>query len=313
MRDRIYRELYTFLRGAMHVLYHVGVITLSAVIAVSLPELADAFLAGWAFLQNDQQFLLYAEICFAICLIALFNYFARSTKDRQFAQMAQDAGLSGYTLYRGPFTQKRTRELKTRHGMARRIMIIGSTGYKSLVDPDGDLHLVVKNCLEAKILLLNPYSPGAWLRAKTLEQTDVTMESLGAQVRITIDFLKTLQAAQKNIQLKLYSDPPHVKLGILGEHIWLQHYHTSLDVLNMPEYVFTHNQKYSGLYTLFYEYFLQRWNSLDIPEYDLETDELVYRDRKGGEKGREPFSWGDMVLQRSRFSGVGSMQPTGRA
>ena len=31
-------------------------------------------------------------------------------------------------------------------------------------------------------------------------------------------------------------------------------------------------------------------NNLGIPEYDLETDELVYRDRAGNEVKREQFN-----------------------
>lgn len=57
----------------------------------------------------------------------------------------------------------------------------------------------------------------------------------------------------------------------------------------MPEYVFQHNLKDHGLYTLFYQYFLQRWDNLQIPEYDFETDELVYREQNGSELRREPF------------------------
>jgi hypothetical protein len=80
-----------------------------------------------------------------------------------------------------------------------------------------------------------------------------------------------------------------VKLAILGNAIWLQHYHTGLGVHSMPEYLFRQNQNDYGLYTLFYHYFTKRWESPEIPEYDLETDELVYRGSNGNERRRELF------------------------
>ena len=57
----------------------------------------------------------------------------------------------------------------------------------------------------------------------------------------------------------------------------------------MPEYVLRHNRKDHGLYTLYAHYFVQRWESAEIPEYDLDTDELVYRSRTGNEIRRERF------------------------
>jgi hypothetical protein len=80
-----------------------------------------------------------------------------------------------------------------------------------------------------------------------------------------------------------------IKLVILGDYLWLQHYHADLDVQTMPEYVLRHNRKDHGLYTLYAHYFVQRWESDEIPEYDLDTDELVYRNGTGNEIRRERF------------------------
>jgi len=80
-----------------------------------------------------------------------------------------------------------------------------------------------------------------------------------------------------------------VKLAILGDAIWLQHYHAGLDIHMMPEYLIQHNHNEYGLYTLFYQYFTKRWESPEIPEYDFETDELVYRETNGNEIRRELF------------------------
>jgi hypothetical protein len=80
-----------------------------------------------------------------------------------------------------------------------------------------------------------------------------------------------------------------VKLAILGESIWLQRYHTGLEVRKMPEYMFTQNHNDYGLYTFFDQYFTKRWENPGISEYDLETDELVYRGSNTNEMRREPF------------------------
>jgi hypothetical protein len=34
---------------------------------------------------------------------------------------------------------------------------------------------------------------------------------------------------------------------------------------------------------------MNMWNNLDIPEYDLETDELIYRDRTENEVRKEKY------------------------
>jgi hypothetical protein len=203
--------------------------------------------------------------------------------------MAEDAGFAYFFPTRRPFTQRRIRRLKKRHGLARNVMVIGSTGGRTFADPKGDLNEVLKHCQEAKIMLLNPCSEAARVRARAILAPDITAESFQEQVIRAIGFLKQLKAAQKSIRLKLYADPPHVKLAILGDHIWLQHYHASRDVHVMPEYVFRHNHGDHGLYTMFYQYFIKRWESPEIPEYDLETDELVYTESNGVVIRREPF------------------------
>ena len=78
---------------------------------------------------------------------------------------------------------------------------------------------------------------------------------------------------------------------ILGDYLWLQHYHAELNAQTMPEYVAWRNRTQPGLYTLYAHYFAQRWDNAQIPDYDLETDELVYRGRNGGEIRRETVAW----------------------
>ncbi len=116
--------------------------------------------------------------------------------------------------------------------------------------------------------------------------------------------LKRLKATGKAVKLKLYSDPPLVKLAILGDYLWLKHYHTDLDVQTMPEYVFQHNRKDHGFYNLFYQYLIQRWDNPQIPEYDFDTDELVYRGHNGTEVIRQRFGIGKEAEALRQEQGV---------
>ena len=63
-----------------------------------------------------------------------------------------------------------------------------------------------------------------------------------------------------------------------------------LNVRLMPEYAFRNEPKTGGLYIpLLFRYFLSRWQDPNIPEYDFDTDELVYHNRGGTELRREKF------------------------
>lgn len=277
------------LSGMAGSLAHIAVVTLSAGIALSLPVAARTFLTYWAQVENEKIYLVIAEITAAIVLIACFNYIRRSLQDRALAKIATGAGLVSFFPRRGRRAQDRIRQLKERHGRGRTVMVIGSSGYATFVDQVGDLSTVLEKCLGAEILLVNPYSQEASARIQAIARSGFTLESFREEVRKSIALLKRLKAVGKAVKLKLYSDPPLVKLVILGDYLWLQHYHTDLDVQTMPEYVLKHNPSDHNLYTLYYQYFVQRWSSTEIPEYDLATDELVYRGHNGGEVRREHF------------------------
>jgi len=269
--------------------YHIVVLVLSAGIALSLPAVARSFLAYWSRVENEKASLVSIEIAVAVFLIVFFYYVRRSLQDRNLAKVARGAGLVSFFPKRGRRAQSRIRKLKERYGTGRTVMVIGSSGYGTFIDQVGDLSTVLGKCVGAKILLVNPYSQAASTRIRALAHPDLTLENFREEVRQSIELLKRLKAIGKAVKLKLYSDPPLIKLVILGDYLWLQHYHTDLDIQKMPEYVLQHNLKGHGLYTLYYQYFVQRWESTEIPEYDLDTDELVYRGNTGGEVRRVRF------------------------
>ncbi len=271
------------IKGAGSIGFHIVVLVLSAGIALSLPAVARNFLDYWSKVENEKISLVSIELVVAVFLIVFFNYVRRSLQDRSLAKMAIGAGLVSFFPKRGRIAQSRIRKLKEERGTGRTVMVIGSSGYGTFVDQVGNLSTVLEKCLGAKILLANPYSQEASTRIRAIAHPDFTLENFREEVKQSIELLKRLKAIGKPVKLKLYSDPPLIKLVILGDYLWLQHYHTDLDVQKMPEYVLQHNQKGHGLYTLCYQYFVQRWESKEIPEYDLDTDELVYRGSNGGE------------------------------
>jgi len=287
------RHLRDILKGPGHILYHILLIVLSASIALSLPAvvnfIAGKFLVYWAIVGSEEIFLTSIEIVLAVTLVFTFNYLGSSWKNRRLARMAQSAGLVFVSSARGFFAKRRHRRIKEDQGIARDLMLIGSTGHRTFTDERSELHNVIKQCRQAQVMLLNPYSEGASIRARSILDPDISLEIFRCQIRMSIDFLKELKGLQKNIRLKLYDDAPFLKLAISGDFIWLKRYHAGIDVEGMPEFVFRHNANPGSLYATFYEYFLQSWNNPGIPEYDLDTDELVYRNSSGNEERREAF------------------------
>lgn len=262
---------------------------LSGGIALLLPAGAKQFLSFWSQIEHNKLSVIAIEMTIAVLLIAGLNYFHRSIRDRALAASATGAGLVSFFPRRAQGAERHIKQLKEDQGTGRTIKVIGSSGYSTLVDQVGDLSTVLDRCLGAHILLVNPYSPDTNARIEALGHPEITLDGFREEVRHSIALLKRLKAMGKAVKLKLYADPPLVKMVILGDYLWLQHYHVDLDVETMPEYVLQHNRKTHGLYTLCTHYFEQRWQNTDIPEYDLESDELVYRNRAGSEIRREQF------------------------
>ena len=279
----------TVFREAAGSLYHIVVVALSAGIALLLPSGAKHFLVFWSRVEHDKLSLIAVEMIVAILLIGCFSYIRRSVRDRVLSRAAAGAGLVSFFPRGARRGRHHIQRLKAEQGTGRTIKVIGSSGYSTFVDQVGDLSSVLDKCLGAKILLVNPYSPEATARIEAIGHPECTVMAFREEVRQSIALLKRLKAVGKAVKLKLYADPPLVKMLILGDYLWLQHYHSDLDVQTMPEYVLRHNRHDHGLYTLYAHYFELRWQSLDFPEYDLDTDELVYRNRSGSEIRREKF------------------------
>ena len=283
------QSIQTFFRETAGGFYHVVVIALSAGIALLLPSGARQFLSFWSRIEQDKLSLILIEMIVAVLLIGCFSYVRRSRRDRVLAKAAAGAGLISFFPRHEPRAHQHIARLKEENTTGRTIMVIGSSGYSSFVDQVGDLSSVLDTCLGAKILLVNPYSQEATTRIEAIDHPEYTLHAFREEVRQSIALLKRLRAMGKAVKLKLYADAPLVKMIILGDYLWLQHYHAELDVRTMPEYVLRHNRQNHGLYSLYAHYFAQRWQSVEIPEYDLDNDELVYRNSAGAEIRRERF------------------------
>jgi hypothetical protein len=295
------------LKSIKNAVYHILILALSAAIAMSLPYtgkfIANNYQAYWSLIEGHKIFLISVEIAVAVLLIFVLNFLGKSLKDRKFSKMATtDLGLILVAQAESLSTKKRVTKLKEQQGVARDMLLVGSTGFTTFVRPDGDLHRVVQNCREAKIMLLNPASEGASIRAKSIADPDVTLESVQDQIMKSIDFLKNLKGLQKNIRLKLYEETPFLKLAVLGDYVFMKCYHSAMNGRDVPENVFKHSAKHSSLFHLFYEYFLSKWRDPNIPEYDFDTDELIYRDISGNEFKRKKFAYPPNLLTSQRFS-----------
>jgi hypothetical protein len=279
-------------KGAAQIGYHVLVIILSAALALSLPFITGfvvrKLMLYWAVIENERILLLSFETFMTLLFVVFFNNIRTGLQEKRLSGTVRSAGLDFLTPASGFFRRLRIKKLKEKKGTGGDIMIIGSTGYRTFVSPEGDLHDTVQNCRELKIMLLDPFGEGARERARIIN-SHISPEDFRHQILETIYYLKDLRELGGNIRLKLYPDLPRLKLAILGDHICVQHYHTGLDVRKIPEYVFHHVQNAGSLYTYFYQYFLSRWSDANIPEYSFDTDDLIYRDSSGNEIGRGSF------------------------
>lgn len=277
-------------KSIKNIIYHISIFVLSAAIAFSLPYtgkfIADNYLTYWALIESEVPFLIFVEIAVAVLLIIFFKFLGKSYIDRKFSKMARtDMGLILVAHAENLFERNKLKKLKQEQGIARDVLMIGSTGFGTFVNSEGDLHKVIQNCREAKIMLLNPTGEGASFCAKSIPDPAVTPENFAEDIVKSIDFLKGLKALQRNIRLKLYDKTPFFKLTILGDYLFMKYFNGGSD--EQPEYIFKHSQNHSSFFHPLYQYFLSKWRDPNIPEYDLDTDELVYRDSSGNETRRE--------------------------
>ena len=239
MGKEIVAKLREGMKDASEIGYHIVVVCLSAGIALSLPAVAKSFLSYWARVEKEKASLVTLEIGVAVLLIVVLTFIRRSRQDRELAQNGYRCGLRIVFPQAGPRAENGIRKIRETHGRGRTVMVIGSSGYGTLRDQVGDLSTVLDKCLGATIMLVNPFSQGAGTRIRAIAHPTMSIDKYREEVKQSIELLKRLKEVGKSVKLKLYSNPPLLKLVILGDYLWLQHYHTDLDIQEMPEYVLT--------------------------------------------------------------------------
>src|SRR6059036_436975 len=268
-----------------------GVITALAVaIAFSLPGIANYILnEWWPEVQNNANLLLATEVGLASVLALLFNLAKIAWDHRQRVLTARLASLvHARNSGSGWWSRRRERALVGQLPAARDAFVLTLTGYDTFVADDSLLRGVIEKAYEIRVMLVNPVGKALQERADSLPR-EITVLTLHTEIEATIGYLSGLRKFGKMVKLKFYDDEPFWKLIAIGDYIWVQHCHSGFAVKQQPEFVFAlqHREPRHGLFIPFYMVFLNQWNDARHPEYDFDTNELVYRDASGKETGRD--------------------------
>jgi hypothetical protein len=267
-----------------------GLMTLLAVaVAFSLPQGASYILnQWWPKVESNASFLLASEIGLASILALLFNLAKIAWDGRQKVRIARLASL----VYarnggRGWLTRWRERVLVKQLPAARDAFVLTLTGYDTFVSDESLLRGTLEKAYEVRVMLLSPVGMHMRRRADSLPP-DITVLTLQTEIEASIAYLSGLRRLGKQVKLKFYEEEPFWKVVVLGDHVWVQHCHSGFQVSQQPEYVFAlqHREPRNGLFVPFYTYFLNEWNDQRHPEYEFDTNELVYRDAAGKETHR---------------------------
>ncbi|WP_324778986.1 hypothetical protein [Thiobacillus sedimenti] len=289
-----------------HILGHVGVTLLAVGIAFSLPMLAKYILfTWWPMVEDDSQLLLINEIIFAAVLVLLFNFFLSARQGRLSQRMNQLASLI-HVREGGAHGHRSDRQLIERITGARDVSVLSITGYDTFVADQRKLHDVIDQCYELRVMLMNPYGPGAMRRMQSFGDPASLLERHAEETAAAIARLSRLAAAGKQVMLKFYDEPPFWSLIVTGEHVWVQYCHDGQRLDAQPEYVFALDKERPthGLFSAFYVHFLNQWSARH-PEYDFATRELVYRDHHGNEARRVPFPPSSAEYEAPRLAMAG--------
>jgi hypothetical protein len=173
----------------------------------------------------------------------------------------------------------------------RDVLVMSVTGYDTFVSERRKLSQVIDDSYELRVLLMNPYGPGALRRVQSLGDSAALLETYRHETEATIGRLANLAAAGKKVTLKFYDEPPFWNLIVTGEYVWVQYCHDGHELKAQPEYVFalSKNNPAQGLFSAFYVHFLNHWTDPRHPAYDFAAQELIYRNDKGNEVRRVPF------------------------
>jgi hypothetical protein len=284
--------LVEFWHGLRHMASHALITLIAVAIAFSLPKAASYILFNWwPRVQEDAQKMLYAEIGFATALVLLLNLIKLTWDYRSRARMTAIASLV-YARENNDWLSRWVKDGQLKRlPWKRNLTIVAVTGYGTFAADDSALRGIIQDCYELRVMLLNPYGPAAEAYAAAHADPEAALAEIRREVAASIAALNRLQGPGKTIVLKFYEDAPFWKLVFIGEHVWVRCCHITRDADKFPEYVFAlqPEKPARGFFPSFYTHFLNLWNDLRHPLYAFNTNELIYRDAKGGKPRRVPY------------------------
>ena len=279
---------FSWLRAAV---VHFGFTVLALGIAFSLPAAAQFILyQWWPRVMADADLLLITEICLAALLVLFFTAAKNSIEQRASLGWARVASLVYVRSHASWLSRWRERALIRQVPATRDAYVLSVTG-RDIFSEHSRFRAALQSAGEIRVLLLNPNGPAAQQRVDTLLDEACNPAQLREEIRLSIDYLKSLRQLGQKVSLKFYDQPPFWKLVILGEHVWVQYFHGKDGSDDLPEYVFalSHKDPRRGLFMPFYMHFLEQWGEQQHPSLDFDTGELVYRDAAGSETRRKQF------------------------
>jgi len=276
--------------GLRQILSHGTITVLAVAIAFSLPGIANYILnEWWPEVQNNANLLLATEVGLASVLALLFNLAKIAWDHRRRVLTARLASLVyARNAGAGWWSSRRERALVSELPAARDAFVLTLTGYDTFVADDSLLRGVIEKAYEIRVMLVNPVGRALRERADSLPP-GITVLTLHTEIEAVVAYLSRLRKFGKKVTLKFYDEEPFWKLIVLGDYVWVQHCHSGFAVKEQPEFVFALQQREPrhGLFVPFYMVFLNQWNDARHPEYDFDTNELVYRDASGKETRRD--------------------------
>jgi len=267
------------------VLFHAFVSVLAIGIAFSLPTLASFVLNDWwPRVSASSRLLLATELALAATLVILFNVVHLAWEGLRVRRLHDTAALVHV---------RRDGKSASRKGApaTHDALILSVTGHHTFAERNAPFHDLVSQCLEARVLLLNPCSEGARERIRSLPDPEEAERLYRQEIGASIAYLKALRDSGRRIRLKLYDRAPFWSIVIAGEQAWVRYCHDGYPLRTQPDYVFAlrRDEPTQGLFPPFCMYALNQWNDPANAEYDFATGELVHRSPEGAELARAAF------------------------
>lgn len=258
-------------------------------IAFSLPAIMNSFIyRWWPMISTNPDQLFLAEAGLAAVLVLVFFAVKNALQNREVVGSAKLAALVHASSKNGWLTRWRERLLISKIPVADAACVMTVTGYDTFAQEDSQFRQVLDESREIRVMLLNPMSDGARMRADSLSDERDYYGRMLEEIHQSIGYLKSLRSSGKKVTLKFYDHRPFWKLVIIGDYVWVQYCQDGFEVNAVPEYVFAlqSSSPERGLYTPFNTLFSEQWNEMPTLEFDFESDELVQRDASGAVLGR---------------------------